>query len=89
MSTILIGPPPARGRRPARRDLLGGGVPPRSGAVPRSTESALRSSPGVAVYLQYVDAVGLGWSMTTQSELDLPAYSGTMQLQHAEVLEDA
>nr|KEP24294.1 hypothetical protein DA06_19475 [Georgenia sp. SUBG003] len=56
---------------------------------PDGLEAALRSSPGVAVYLQYVDAVGLGWSMTTQSELDLPAYSGTMQLQHAEVLEDA
>jgi len=55
---------------------------------PDKLEAALRSSPGVTVYLQYVDAVGLGWSMTSHSELDLPAYSGTMQLQHAKVLGD-
>jgi uncharacterized protein YlxW (UPF0749 family) len=56
---------------------------------PDELETALLSAPGVTVYLQYVDAVGLGWSMTRQTELHLPAYSGTMQLQHAEVLEDA
>lgn len=55
---------------------------------PDELSSSLGSSPGVSVYLQYVDAVGLGWSMTTQAELELPAYSGTMTLQHADVLED-
>lgn len=56
---------------------------------PDDLEAALRASPGVGVYLQYVDAVGLGWSETRQTDLHLPAYSGTMALQHAEVLEDA
>jgi uncharacterized protein YlxW (UPF0749 family) len=56
---------------------------------PDQLQSSLRSSPGVTVYQQYVDAVGLGWSLTTPAELELPAYNGTMNLQHAEVLEDA
>ena len=56
---------------------------------PGELEAALQASPGVAVYLQYVDAVGLGWSATRQSDLQLPAYSGTMALQHAKVLEGA
>ncbi|GAA4288148.1 DUF881 domain-containing protein [Georgenia daeguensis] len=56
---------------------------------PDQLVSSLESSPGVSVYLQYVDAVGLGWSMTTRSELELPPYSGTMSLQYADVLEDA
>ena len=56
---------------------------------PDELSSSLESSPGVSVYLQYVDAVGLGWSMTARSELELPAYSGTMSLRYADVLEDA
>jgi uncharacterized protein YlxW (UPF0749 family) len=55
---------------------------------PDDLSSSLESSPGVSVYLQYVEAIGLGWSMTPTSELELPAYSGTMTLQHADVLED-
>lgn len=52
-------------------------------------QSALAAAPGVRVYQQYVDAVGLGWSLALRPELELPAYEGTMSLQHAEVLEDA
>lgn len=34
---------------------------------------ALADSPPVQVYLQYVDRVGLGWQVTTLTDLELPA----------------
>lgn len=43
---------------------------------------ALADSPAVAVYLDYVDAVGLGWSVT-EADLTLPAYDGPAELSHA------
>ena len=56
---------------------------------PDELESALLAAPGVRVYLQYVDAVGLGWSMADLAEVEMPAYSGTLALRHAQVLDDA
>ncbi|MFC7403933.1 DUF881 domain-containing protein [Georgenia alba] len=47
---------------------------------------SLDAAPGVQVYLQYVEAAGLGWSVTEHSDLQLPAYSGPLALQHAKVL---
>jgi len=55
---------------------------------PEQLRDGLESSPGVQVYLQYVEAVGLGWSVTEQSEIELPAYTGPLAFQHAEPVTD-
>lgn len=49
---------------------------------PAALTAALESSPGVQVYQQYVDAYGLGWSQTRLEEIEMPAYGGSMELQH-------
>ena len=48
---------------------------------------ALRESPGVDRYLEYVKAVGLGWSVTPEEELELAEYGGPFELEFAEVPE--
>ncbi len=45
---------------------------------------ALEASPGVAVYQQYVDLIGLGYSVDTEQSMTLVGYEGPLQLQHAE-----
>ena len=47
-------------------------------------QAALEADPQVAVYRQWVDAVGLGYEVTT-GEAQFPAYSETVDLQHAAV----
>lgn len=56
---------------------------------PAELEAALYASPAIQTYLEYVDAVGLGWSVTAEEQLALPAYEGGMELQHARVLAGA
>ncbi|MDD9207205.1 DUF881 domain-containing protein [Georgenia sp. 10Sc9-8] len=51
-------------------------------------EDSLERSPGVQIYQQYVDAVGLGWSMTQLNDMVMPPYTGSTGLQHAEVIGD-
>lgn len=51
-------------------------------------QDALDASDGVRIYRQYVDAIGLGWSVDTADRLELPAYAGSLTLQHAEVIEE-
>ncbi|GAA4429601.1 DUF881 domain-containing protein [Georgenia halophila] len=53
-----------------------------------SLQRGLDAAAGVQVYLQYVEAVGLGWSVTEEEDIELPAYTGPLALQHAEVLAD-
>ncbi|PWD52519.1 hypothetical protein C8046_11305 [Serinibacter arcticus] len=50
---------------------------------PESLVDAVESDPGVQLYLRYVDAYGLGWSLAEEDELDLPAYTGTRTLTYA------
>ncbi len=50
---------------------------------PDALQSSLDSSPGVAVYQQYVDWVALGWSVDRADSLELPAYTGSSELKHA------
>ncbi len=50
--------------------------------------SALLSSPAIETYLEYVDVVGLGWNVTTQAEMTLPAYDGAAALAYASVPAD-
>ncbi len=40
---------------------------------PDDLRQALEASPAVRIYLQYVDAVGLGWQVATVSNLTIPA----------------
>jgi len=50
---------------------------------PQELAAAVEASPGVQVYLQYVDAVGLGWSLEETPSIDMPAYTGSLRLDHA------
>ena len=52
---------------------------------PRALQEALLASPGIQRYLDWVDAVGLGWSVTTEEVLELPAAEGPGELEHAQV----
>ncbi len=52
---------------------------------PEQLTAALATSPEIRVYLQYVDALGLGYSVETREDLSLPEYTGPIDLQHAEV----
>ncbi|MFS0699970.1 DUF881 domain-containing protein [Cellulomonas sp. 179-A 4D5 NHS] len=55
---------------------------------PAALRRALYASPEIQNYLRYVDAVGLGWSVTVAPEpLTLPAYEGATELEHARVPE--
>ena len=54
---------------------------------PDVLRSALRESEAIANYLEYVDAVGLGWSVQDHETIELPAYEDTLQLEHAGVPE--
>ncbi len=56
---------------------------------PSTLMSSLYSSPGVEVYLEYVDAVGLGWSAVRESELDMPAADSVTGLSYATVPDEA
>ena len=49
---------------------------------PEALERAVEASPEVEVYLQYVDAYGLGWSLEQQTTIDMPAYTGSLRLEH-------
>ena len=46
-------------------------------------QRGLEADPTVNVYRQYVDAVGLGWSVKTQGAAEFPAYSGSVDFQFA------
>lgn len=53
---------------------------------PQKLRAALAADPAVQIYRQWVDAVGLGWTVTTaQSGLELPAYGGLADLTYARV----
>jgi uncharacterized protein YlxW (UPF0749 family) len=55
---------------------------------PEKLMAALDASPEVLNYRDYVDAIGLGWSVDTESELELDAYTGADELRYATVPED-
>ena len=52
---------------------------------PAELRAALLASPDIQEYLDWVDAVGLGWSVTTEQQLDLPATESGGELEHARV----
>ncbi|MFD1505913.1 DUF881 domain-containing protein [Georgenia yuyongxinii] len=53
---------------------------------PGMLRDSLLADPRVQVYLDYVEAVGLGWSVRPAEKLALPAYAGSLTLTHAQVL---
>ncbi len=52
---------------------------------PAKLVAALNASPEIQQYLDYVDAIGLGWSVDEKDELELPAYTGAGDLRFATV----
>lgn len=52
---------------------------------PDDLREALLDSTAVQTYLDYVDAVGLGWSVDTEESLQLAAYEASVDLQFARV----
>ena len=55
---------------------------------PDALEAAVLAAPGVQIFLMYVEAFGLGFTLTTESELEFPAYSGPGTLRFAELASD-
>ena len=49
---------------------------------PDRLRAALADEPGVALFRRYVDDYGLGYQVTTQRTLKLPAYDGPLVLGH-------
>lgn len=49
---------------------------------PKAMREALSLEPGVALFQRYVDDYGLGYAVTTQTKLKLPAYDGPLDLAH-------
>ncbi len=47
--------------------------------------TAIAQSPQIDIYQQYVQAMGLGWSLKARSEVTVPAYSGSIDLRYARV----
>lgn len=45
-------------------------------------QAALDEDPGVAYFRTFVDRFGLGYDVTTDDEVTLPAYQGTLELPH-------
>lgn len=54
------------------------------GPVDRMT-AALRRSPALVTYRQWVDAVGLGYQVSVRPTVSLPGYAGDLALTHARV----
>ena len=52
---------------------------------PQALRRAVLESDAVERYLEYVDGLGLGWSLETSPELELPAYEETVELRYASV----
>jgi uncharacterized protein YlxW (UPF0749 family) len=52
---------------------------------PSLLQAALVSDPQVAIYREYVDAIGLGYAVDSSEALELPAYSGSVAVQFARV----
>jgi uncharacterized protein YlxW (UPF0749 family) len=52
---------------------------------PDDLQASLEASPGVAIYQQYVDWIGLGYAVEQHDVIEMPAYTGGRELRYAEV----
>jgi uncharacterized protein YlxW (UPF0749 family) len=50
---------------------------------PTEMRRSLDSDPGVAYFRTFVDRFGLGYTVRTEREVELPAYTGPLELPHA------
>ena len=50
---------------------------------PQRMRASLERDPGVAFFKTFVDRFGLGYSVTTEREVELPAYTGPLELPSA------
>lgn len=50
---------------------------------PDRMQQVLDADPSVKIYRQYVEAVGLGYDVTSEPALELPGYTGTVDFEHA------
>ena len=50
---------------------------------PAALRAALNRSPGVVIYREWVDTVGLGYEVREEQEAKVPAYAGSLDLAHA------
>jgi uncharacterized protein YlxW (UPF0749 family) len=50
---------------------------------PDALRASLDDDPGVAYFRTFVDRFGLGYSVRTEREVELPAYTGPLELPHA------
>jgi len=50
---------------------------------PDRLQRGLDADPSIAIYKQYVDAVGLGYAVHAHSSMEFPAYSGSVDFQYA------
>ena len=51
---------------------------------PSSLRTALEEDPGVAYFRTFVDRFSLGYDVTTEDEVTLPAYEGSVELPHVD-----
>lgn len=54
---------------------------------PSRLRAALDASPEIAIYRKYVHEYGLGYSVRTDDQADLPPYTGNVTMNHARVPE--
>lgn len=52
---------------------------------PDELEQTLVATEPIRIYLQYVEALNLGWSVTTESQLEMPADETNLGLEYAHV----
>ncbi|MGH2598939.1 MAG: DUF881 domain-containing protein [Dehalococcoidia bacterium] len=52
--------------------------------APAGMKAALTASRAVQTYLEYADAYGLGWSVQEHTEVTVPAYAGSVELEYAQ-----
>ena len=50
---------------------------------PARMQQSLDADPSVGIYRQYVDAVGLGYDVTTSDSVEFPAYAGAVDAEQA------
>ena len=49
-------------------------------------QRSLAADPTIQIYQQYVAAVGLGWDVSVEPKAPFPAYSGSVEQSHAQVI---
>ena len=55
---------------------------------PQALRRSVLESEGVQRYLEYVEGLGLGWSLEARTELKVPAYEKTLELRYASLPPD-